>query len=167
MLGPVLFNIFIIDIDKGICLISKFGHDTKLSHAVDTPEGWDTIQRDLEKLKEWARGNLTRFSKTKYKVLHWGQGNPRYQYRLRDDHIECGTAEKDLRVLMDEWLDMTRQCALAAQKATCILGCIKSSMASMLREGILPLYSALVRPHQECCIQLWDSQHRKDMDLLE
>ena len=50
-------------------------------------------------------------------------------------------------VLVDKKLNMTRQCALTAQKVNHILGCIKSSMASRSREGILPLYCTLVRPH--------------------
>jgi len=72
-----------------------------------------------------------------------------------------------LEVLVDEKLNMTCQCALTAQKANCLLGCITSSMASMSREGILPLCFTLVRSHLESCIQLWNPQHRRDMDLLK
>jgi len=72
-----------------------------------------------------------------------------------------------LEARVDEKLNVSQQCALAAQKATRILGCIKSSVASRAREGILPLCSALVRPHLESCVQLWSPQHRKDVDVLE
>ena len=68
---------------------------------------------------------------------------------------------------MDGKLNISQQCVLAAQKANCILGCIKRSVVSRLREVILPLCSVLVRPHLQYCIQMWSPQHRRDMDLLE
>jgi len=165
LLGPVLFNIFVSDMDSGTeCTLSKSANDTKLCGVVDTLEGRDAIQRDLIRLERWA---CMKFNKARCKVLHVGQGNPKCQYRLGGEWLKSSPEEKDLGVLMDEKLNMRQQCALAAQKANRILGCIKRSMASRSREGILPLYSTLMRPHLESCVQLWSPQHRKDMDVLE
>jgi len=83
----------------------------------------------------WARLKFLRFNQTKCKVLHLSWGSPQYQYRLGKKQIESSPTEKDLDILVDEKYGMNPQCALAAQKANCILGCIKISMASRARGG--------------------------------
>ncbi|PKU44158.1 hypothetical protein llap_5527 [Limosa lapponica baueri] len=125
--------------DSGIeCALSKFAGDTKLCSVINMLEGRDAIQRDLDRLE-----------------------------RLGEECLESSPEENDLGVFMDKKFNMSQQCALTAQKANSILSRIKRSMASKLREVILPLYSALVRPHLVYCVQLWSPQHRKDMDVLE
>ncbi|KAK4819849.1 hypothetical protein QYF61_012994 [Mycteria americana] len=162
--GPVLFNIFINYRDSGIeCTLTRFAENNRLRSAVDLLEGRDAIQRNHDRLEERACANPLKSNKAKCKVLHLGQGSTQYQYRLGDEWI----AEKVLGILVDKKLYVSQQCALMAQKASCILAYIKRSVASRSKEVILPLYSALVRPHLEYCVQLWCPQHKKDMDLLE
>jgi len=162
VLAPVLFNIFINNTDSGIeCTSSSFTDDTEMSGVTDMLEGRNAIKRDLDSQEEWACENFLKFNKAKCKVLHLGWGNPQHQHRPRNKWIESSPAEKDLGVPVDEKLDRRWQCELRAQQANCIFSCIKINVASSLREVILPLYSALMRPHLEYCIQLWGPPTRQ------
>jgi len=96
-----------------------------------------------------------------------GLGQSQTQVQAGGEWLESSPEKKDLGVLVGEKLNMAWQCALAAQKANRILGCIKRSVASRAREGILPLCSPLMRPHLESCVHLWSPQHKNDMDVLK
>jgi len=162
------FNFFINDLDEELeCTLNHFADDTKLGGVVDSLEGCAVIQRDLDRLGSWAERNLMKFNKGKCRVLHLGRNNLMHQYLLGVDLLESSSVERDLGVLVDDRLTMSQQCALAAKKPSGILGCTKKSVVSRLKKVLLPLYSALVRPHLEYCVLFWAPQFKKDEELLE
>ncbi|KAJ7425226.1 rna-directed dna polymerase from mobile element jockey-like [Pitangus sulphuratus] len=108
--------------ESGIeCALSKFVNDTKEWGEVNTLERRDDIQRDLDRVERRACVNLMNSNKAECKVLYMGLGHPKHRHKLGRVWTESCPEERDLGALVDEKFDMTRQCVLAAQKASCVL----------------------------------------------
>ena len=89
--------------------------------------------------------------------MYLGCGNPYYEYKPGDVRMKHNPAEKGLGVLVNDKLYMNQQFALSLQKANHIYPALHQKQ----------LYSALVRPHLEYCVQMWSSQYRRDADLFK
>ena len=166
----MFFNAFIKDLGAGInCTLSIFSNETKLGEAVDSFVGREALQRSLDRLERWAITNNVKFNKSKCKILCLGWCGPGYTYKLGHGRLESSPMKRHLKVWVDGKLNMSQQCVLAAKRDNCVLGWIKCSIASQLREDIVPRYTALAWPHLKYCMQfwLWLPQYKKDIKLLE
>ena len=168
VLGPVLFLVYINDLDSRIISkLAKFADDTKLCKDVDNMEDVVALQKDLDCLNEWANDWQMSFNVDKCKVIHVGYNNKCNKYRLGNTELKSADNEKDLGVIIDNTLKFSKQCSTAVKSANRTLGLIKRTIKNRRKDIIVKLYKALVRPKLEYCVQAWRPFLRKDLDSME
>ena len=168
VLGPILFLIYINDLDDSITSnILKFADDTKLFRKVNTDGDKQHLQNDLDRLVKWSEKWQMLFNFGKCKCLHTGHGNLNVNYKMGDTILGTTVKEKDLGVTISADMKVSEQCGIAASKGNQILGLIRRNITFNGKKLIIPLYKAIVRPHLEYCIQAWRPYHKKDIDTLE
>ena len=168
VLGPVLFLIYINDLDTDILSwIFKFADDTKLLSRVMNTVERDRLQADLDRLGEWSDRWQMRFNTEKCKVMHVGRVNMNYSYRMEGRELEVVEEERDLGILVSNNLKASNQCRAAYNKAIRILGMMSRTIVYKNKEILLRLYKTLVRPLIEYCSPAWSPHYLKDKHLLE
>ena len=144
--GPLLFHIYINDLDNGVkSKLSKFADDTKLGGKVDSRGGGEQIQESIDTCMDWAKDWQMEFNLSKCKVLGMGKNNENRDYRMQGVILECVTQEKDLGVGIDTGGKRAAQCQAATGEANRVLGCIRRGINYKSKEVVLTLYRNLVR----------------------
>ena len=168
VLGPVLFIIYVNDIDGGInCKLSKFADDTKITSKVTSTSQWQQLQADLNKLTSWAETWQMKFNIEKCKVLHIGSNNVQARYVMNNMPLSSTEKEKDLGVVVSNDLKPSTHCTEAVKTANKLIGFIGRTFDFKSEKVILTLYNSLVRPHLEYCVQFWSPYYKKDIEKLE
>ena len=168
VLGPLLFLIYINDIDESVCSnLLKFADDTKVFSVVTDIDDVNKLQNDLRNLCKWSQDWLMLFNVDKCKVMHIGNNNIKAKYEMNSKFLEEVTEERDLGVIMQNDLKCSSQCIEAVKTANRVLGMIKRTFSVRDKSIILQLYQSLVRPHFKFSVQSWRPHFRNDIDLLE
>ena len=123
VLGPILFLMFIDDLDEGLTSgILKFADHSKIFRVVNGPEDRNALQEDLRRLSDWPETWQMKFNVDECKVMHLGLRNMHWNYSMGGRHLKEVTEEKDLGVIITNDLKVEAQCSAACVKANMMLG---------------------------------------------
>ena len=171
VLGPILFVLFIDDIDSMVSAVdlflSKFADDTKAARVVDSDEQAADLQADLDGLSQWATKWQMLFNVDKCKVLHLGRSNIGRDYTMGGKKLLVTEEEKDLGVMIHKSLKSATQVAKAAKKANQVLGQIARAFTYRDKVHFVKLYRVYGLCHLEYSVQSWSPHLQQDIDVLE
>ena len=138
VLGPLLFLIYINDIDERLLSkISKFADDTKMCRNIDSDDDAKMLQEDLRKLFQWSVDWQMLFNIDKCSVMHVGKSNNGNDYALGEKVLTTTEEERDLGVIIHKSMNPSRQCMEAAKKGNRMLGMMKRTIVSRDKEIII------------------------------
>lgn len=171
VLGPLLFVIFINDLDDCvkliIDLIKKFADDTKAGKCIKNQKNTQELQDGLNKLYEWSEKWSMAFNIKKCKVMHFGRNNPKTKYFINGEELEEDEYERDIGVKISSDLKPSKHCQEAANRARVVLGQISRCFHYRDKVVFLRLYKQYVRPHMEFSSVAWSPWQVNDISVLE
>ena len=170
VLGPLLFVIYINDLDTGIqSRILKFADDVKIFKSFDSlaVNQGDVLQNDILSLSRWSSDWLLKLNPAKCLCLHLGHKNPSRQYFLDNHQIVDVSYVTDLGILITEDLKPSTHCLQVAARGHRLLSTIKLAFKYLDLHSLTCLYKAFIRPVLEYSSEAWCPFLVKDIEILE
>lgn len=173
VLGPVLFLIFINDLDISIkqqdinTSIFKFADDSKLGRVVCSGEDAAAFQSAIDALVVWCRDWGMELHPGKCKVLHFGHNNQHFNYHIEGNTVETVSEERDLGVIMSTDFKSSSHIRSITRKANAVLGQMKRTVTYRDKTIFPQIYKTYIRPILESAVPVWNTTKREDIKLLE
>ena len=170
VLGPVLFAIFIDDLDEcsaDIDMMIKFADDTKGMQAIRSQADVDKLQAALDRLYDWSQKWGMSFNLPKCKIMHTGHNNPKNVYRMGGVVLQTVEEEKDIGVTVTRNLKPSKHCHKVAGMANSVLTQISKNFHYRDRHIFKQLYTQYVRPHLEFASPAWSPWLVADKETIE
>jgi hypothetical protein len=170
VLGPLLFLIFINDIDEAaaaVDILRKFADDTKLGNTIRSEDDHRQLQEALNNLTAWSEKWGMEFNIKKCKVVHFGRSNRKYEYMMQGEKLAETDVERDIGVEVQQNLKPSKQCAKAATTARLVLSQITRAFHYRDKYTFTKLYKTYVRPHLEFSTPAWSPWTQSDINTLE
>ena len=170
ILGPLLFLVFINDIDNvinGKGVISKFADDTKVLVPIRNEEDAIEMQNIIHRLETWSNLWLMRFNTSKCSIMHFGKSNSERTYYMNGEAIKKSDSERDIGVVITRNCKPSEMCAKVSKKANQLLGLLSRGLSFKSKKNFLPLYKTYILPHLEFAQASWAPWMVGDKELLE
>ena len=173
VLGPLLFLIYVIDLESVIKHGSSlsFADDTKIFSAIRTMVDKLNLQEDLYSVITWAEANNMSLHQSKFEVMNYTLNQTSigsYSYQLSDGRfIEPSTTVRDLGVILSSDGKWSAQISRVVSTASRVAGWTLSAFRSRTRRTMMTLYKSLVRPHLDYCCTLWSPTNNGDISRVE
>jgi ribonucleases P/MRP protein subunit RPP40 len=156
VLGLILFNIFINDLDDTVTakqLLKKFVD--VVGQVLDSDSSALELQTALNNLYDWSVRWVMEFNVKKCHVLHIEKNNPGHTYTMGGQRLDVSTSERDVDITICNTLKPSEQCRKAAATANTVLSQIHRSFHYRDRHTYIRLYVQDVRPHLEFAAPAW------------
>lgn len=143
----------------------------KIYHKISAKQDCLDLQKDLDKLQEWAEKWQLNFHPDKCKIMIIGHGHPEFNYTLTTaagtNPLECSHVEKDLGIHIDDQLRFTQHIQKSVSNTNKLLGVIRRTYQYLDKTTFLHLYKGLVRPSLEYGVAVSSSKYQYDIDAVE